>query len=146
MTIQASGSISLSQLAAEYGGTAPHSLSEYYRGGTLVPNTVTETNNEYTPYYYNMNNRSKRSYIDTNHDDVRVTLSRWRWDNVLNSSLTPNTNVVNSGGYTYNSSGTGTGEHSIRRYGPVSVNVSVNQNVPTTGNVQLTNYYSGRKT
>ena len=37
MTIQASGAISLSQLRTEFGGSAPDSLSEYYRGGALVP-------------------------------------------------------------------------------------------------------------
>lgn len=40
MTLPASGALSLSQLAAEYGGTAPHSLSEYYRNGPYVPNSV----------------------------------------------------------------------------------------------------------
>ena len=29
--------ISLSTIAGEYGGSTPHSLSEYYRGGGLVP-------------------------------------------------------------------------------------------------------------
>lgn len=38
MAIKASGPLSLSDLVAEFGGTAPHSLSEYYRGGGLVPN------------------------------------------------------------------------------------------------------------
>lgn len=38
MTLPASGSISLSQIATEFGGAAPHSLSEYYRGGANVPN------------------------------------------------------------------------------------------------------------
>jgi hypothetical protein len=31
--------ISINTIVAEFGGTAPHSLSEYYRGGGLVPNT-----------------------------------------------------------------------------------------------------------
>lgn len=31
------GTISLSTIAGEYGGSTPHSLSEYYRGGGLVP-------------------------------------------------------------------------------------------------------------
>jgi len=30
--------ISMNTIAAEFGGTVPHSLSEYYRGGGLVPN------------------------------------------------------------------------------------------------------------
>lgn len=41
MTLQTSGSISLSELASEFGGSAPHSLSEYYRGGANVPTTIT---------------------------------------------------------------------------------------------------------
>lgn len=39
MPLPSSGSISISQIAAEFGGSAPHSLSEYYRGGGLVPDT-----------------------------------------------------------------------------------------------------------
>lgn len=31
--------ISMTTIATEFGGTVPHSLSEYYRGGGLVPNT-----------------------------------------------------------------------------------------------------------
>lgn len=31
--------ISMNTIATEFGGTVPHSLSEYYRGGGLVPNT-----------------------------------------------------------------------------------------------------------
>ena len=31
--------ISINTIVAEFGGTAPHSLNEYYRGGGLVPNT-----------------------------------------------------------------------------------------------------------
>lgn len=33
--------ISINTIATEFGGTVPHSLSEYYRGGGLVPNTPT---------------------------------------------------------------------------------------------------------
>ena len=43
MTLQLSGAISISDLVAEFGGSAPHSLSEYYRGGSLVPNTGTNS-------------------------------------------------------------------------------------------------------
>lgn len=32
--------LSLSQIAAEFGGSTPHSLSEYFRGGSNVPSTV----------------------------------------------------------------------------------------------------------
>ena len=38
MTLQSSGAISLSNIASEMGGSTPHSLSEYYKGGGLVGN------------------------------------------------------------------------------------------------------------
>jgi hypothetical protein len=44
MAIQSSGIIRISDLVTEFGGTAPHSLSEYYRGGLLVPNSTINGN------------------------------------------------------------------------------------------------------
>ena len=38
MTLPASGTISINSLVGEYGGTAPHSMNEYYKGGGLVLN------------------------------------------------------------------------------------------------------------
>ena len=37
MAIQSSGQIEISEIAAEFGGSAPHALSEYYGGGDNVP-------------------------------------------------------------------------------------------------------------
>ena len=47
MTLQSSGAISFSQVAAEFSDSAPHSLSEFYKGGivpTTVPDAVTASN------------------------------------------------------------------------------------------------------
>lgn len=45
MAIPAPGTaISVNTIVGEFGGTAPHSLSEYYRGGGLVPNTPGNAN------------------------------------------------------------------------------------------------------
>ena len=38
MTLQSSGAISINDLVGEYGGSTPHALNEYYRGGSLVDN------------------------------------------------------------------------------------------------------------
>lgn len=38
--LQSSGSISTGDIAAEFGGSAPHSISEYYRGAGLVADVV----------------------------------------------------------------------------------------------------------
>ena len=40
MTLQPSGSLSFSQIAAEFGGSTPHSISEYYQSGANVPAQV----------------------------------------------------------------------------------------------------------
>jgi len=39
MTLQASGSISLADIATEFGDTTPNSMDEFYRGGSLVDQT-----------------------------------------------------------------------------------------------------------
>ena len=38
MALPGSGAISIGQIATEFGGGAPHSLNEYYRNGSRVPN------------------------------------------------------------------------------------------------------------
>ena len=43
MAIKTSGPISINDIVAEFGGSAPHSLSEYYAGGSLVPATPTNS-------------------------------------------------------------------------------------------------------
>ena len=40
MPIQGSGAISISDLVSEFAGQAPHSLTEYYRNGSLVDSTI----------------------------------------------------------------------------------------------------------
>ena len=40
MPIQSSGTISLTDIVNEFGGSVPHSLSEYYRGGGAVPSSA----------------------------------------------------------------------------------------------------------
>ena len=40
MPIQSSGTISLTDIVNEFGGSVPHSLSEYYKGGGAVPSSV----------------------------------------------------------------------------------------------------------
>jgi hypothetical protein len=40
MAIKTSGPLSIGEIAFEFGGTVPHSMSEYYRGGALVPDAT----------------------------------------------------------------------------------------------------------
>jgi len=41
MALPSSGTLSIQDIVDEFGGTAPHSLSEYYRGGAYVPSSNT---------------------------------------------------------------------------------------------------------
>lgn len=41
MALQSSGAISLANIQSEFGGSNPISMNEYYRGGGLVPSSVT---------------------------------------------------------------------------------------------------------
>jgi len=43
MALPSSGQLSINDIVGEFGGSAPHSLSEYYRGGSLVPNSSTNS-------------------------------------------------------------------------------------------------------
>jgi len=40
MAVTSSAPISITNLVTEFGGSAPHALTEYYRGGSLVPNVT----------------------------------------------------------------------------------------------------------
>lgn len=44
MPIKVSGPLTIKDIADEFGGAEPHSLSEYYRGGTRVPNANINSN------------------------------------------------------------------------------------------------------
>lgn len=48
MPLQSSGNIALSQIATEFSDSSPHQLSEFYRYGSLVPNTKTVTGSAVT--------------------------------------------------------------------------------------------------
>ena len=43
MALQSSGAISIDDIVDEFGGTSPDGLDEYYRGGTYVPDTATNS-------------------------------------------------------------------------------------------------------
>jgi len=44
MTIVSSGTISINSLVGEYGGSAPHAMNEYYKGGSYVLNHSNNAN------------------------------------------------------------------------------------------------------
>lgn len=94
MALQASGTITIADIAAEFGGSAPHSLSEYYRGGGLVPDIpanssvptsgaislsnfygATAVTPDYTPDAVNWNNISGSYTVGTELDTNTQTIT-----------------------------------------------------------------------
>lgn len=158
MALQSSGAISLSQLQGEYGGSNPISMSEYYRNGGLVPNAITSSSTApgaYTAYQYNQATYFWR---------VGISAEGW-WAGSSASSpqfLATTATSFSAGGYDYQRGSfvgnvtTGSGKSAFtwayyrirRRQSSVTTTTStpVNQSVPTSGQISLSQFYGGRKT
>ena len=154
MTLQSSGAISLANLASEYTDSAPNSLSEFYRNGGKVPNSI--TTNVPAGSYVTQYNQSTYYW--------RVGLfSEIRWNNVTinQGALTSSTaTTYSAGGFDYQRGSfvgnvtTGSGKTAFtwayyqvrRRTSATTSTQNVNQNVPTSGTISLSQFYGGRAT
>ncbi len=132
MTLQSSGSISLSQVQAEYGGSNPIGMNEYYRNGSHV--------NAYTAYQYTGSSYAWYTYNNTNGQ------ANWNGSSI-GSGMGNSTSKV-TGNYTYqrgslqstiNVKGTTTRIYQIRR----KYSGSANNNVPTSGSISMNDFYGG---
>ena len=73
MALPDSGAISLNEIATQYGGSAPHSLKDYYRNGTEgVPDTVTTHS---IPTSGEIGLKDFYGSSETNNRDIRVWMS-----------------------------------------------------------------------
>lgn len=153
MALQSSGAISLANLQSEYGGSNPISMSEYYRNGGLVPNSISSTGpGSYTSYQYSRNSTDWNVYI--------FGSIYWGGSTIVANSLNigTTTTTFSTGGYDYQrgslqetvtSSGgkftTTVYHYSVRRrLSSVTTTTSVNQSVPTSGQISLSQFYGGR--
>lgn len=152
MTLQTSGAISLANLASEYTDSQPNSLSEFYRNGGKVPNSITT-------------NVPAGSYVT----QYGQTTYYWRvgiyseivWNNVsINQGALTSSSATtySAGGYDYERGSfvgnvtTGSGKSSFtwqyyqvkRRTSATTTTTNVNQNVPTSGTISLSQFYGGR--
>ena len=157
MTLQTSGSISLADLASEYTDSPPYSMSEFYRNGGKVPNSVTVNvpAGSYTAQQYSA---SSPVYWWR-----AAVFSQIIWNGVVinGSQMTSvNATTYSAGGYDYlrgslvGNVTVGTGKNAFtapnyrirRRTSATTSSQSANQNVPTSGQVSLSQFYGGRKT
>jgi hypothetical protein len=137
----------MEDLQDEYGGGNPVGLVEYYRNGSYVPSTV------YTNYNfaYDVYSSSNQTYWYT--DSTTETSGIYVGGTLIRSGAsyysTTYTRNMGGGTRTYNkSSFKGSyfqfNYYAYNRYDTIAE--SVNQNVPTSGAISLSDFYGGRKT
>lgn len=97
MTIKASGTLSFSEIQAEFGGAHPISLSEYVRGGSRVPNSAvnnaipTTTSNIKVSQFYNT------TRWDTSRTET-ITTSNTNWTPAYEGWTSATVYVIGGGG------------------------------------------------
>lgn len=151
-TITASGAVSLGNIADVMGGTTPHSLSEYYRNGGLVPSTKTgsvrtPTTGELGTYTGAPANSYASYYFYTT---ASVATVWWNGVNVFfGGGGGPLTQATPSGStITYYRgaalAGAPADTYSVYRIDSAGT-IEINGNVPTSGQISMSNFYSGEK-
>jgi hypothetical protein len=135
--LQTTGQISILNLANAFGGSAPHSMNEYYRGGGLVPSIIRDPT---SGTYYSLTNPEYYWYIDTSGSPDYLII-RYNNVNLFGENVASGTTSYTSGGYTYYRGtflyydGYGGDFFSYHR------EQSVNTSVPTSGTISLSNFY-----
>jgi len=144
MTIQTSGAISLQTLQNEFGGSHPISMNEYYRGGAYVPTTVGGAAGAWSAYYSN----TTTHYWSVEYSQI----IRWASVNVYTGVTTATIFTVGSYDYERGPLHTtvtgGKGEPSrlyyqIRRR-TTGTSETVNTGIPSSGTIDMADFYGGR--
>lgn len=141
MALQTSGPISLADIQAEFGGTNPISISEYYKNGVYVPSSI---DSSLGPYWVNDQYEFKQV--------ASSTTIIWNSVTILSATDIGLAGSYSSGGYTYYR---GSLQETITPYiGPTAYSyqvtrtssITVNASIPTSGTISFSNFYGGRKT
>lgn len=144
--LPSSGPLSINDIAGVMGGSAPHSLSEYYLGGGLVPSTKTVTVREPTSgEFYTLGTYA--------FNDIGTASTAVYWGGLIASGLPSGTSSYSSGGYTYYRGSyqetTGGGyvpfDYWYGIYRTSESTVPINTTVPTSGVISISNFYGAEK-
>ena len=153
MSLQGSGAISLANLAAEFGDSPPYSMSEYYRGGALVPASISYTATATEgPYYTEPPGTAWMQWINGDGSEGGANV-QWGGVNV-HENVPAGTYSVSVGGYTYYRSYFVKSirdkfywdYYAIARYYYYTAYETVNTGIPGSGQISLNQFYGGRKT
>ena len=159
MTLQTSGSISFEDIESEFGGGNPVSINDYYRGGPYVPSSITTSTVVREPSSgenYIKNNVCWRRHSGDNYDR---TIVFWGDQEIYQSSDNTSTSVVINGKTYYKGTYREKDFIPLSSYNPAryidyygiyrssegTTTTSVNGNIPTSGQITLSDFYGGRK-
>lgn len=157
MALPTSGTISINDLRVEFGDSGSSSLSEFYRGGGLVPATETTTTTTYEPsattYEYSL---VSPLYGWVQDESSPFTIYLY-WNNVElvqfpDSAFGATSSYTHTDGWTYirtaspSATGIDLGDiivsvFPIRRQKTTTTVTNINTGVPTSGTISLSNFY-----
>lgn len=116
MTLHASGPMSMSQIAVEFVNTTPYSMSEFYKGGGLVPDSVGNVHVpsagaiSFSDMYLATNIQSRTTTRNTSNTTSHITTYSTNF--LVNEPVT---------GYNYQTSGSKTYWLNYEEYGSATV-------------------------
>lgn len=150
--LPSSGAISLLSLKNFFGGPTSPAMSNYYRGGSYTPSTITTVTTQGPSY-----SRVFRGYWAENTVIPAWPLNRWTfyWAyDVIGAYVEGGATTYTVGGWTYMDGGTGYGSSGTCCGGTVyyrsikrqqTTNVAANTGIPSSGTISLSQFYGAAK-
>ena len=137
--LQTTGQISILNLANAFGGSTPHSMNEYYRGGGLVPSIIRDPT---SGTYYSLGGLNYVWFIDTSAAPPDYLYITYNNTNLFGqTAVAPGTTSYTGGGYTYYRGAFQFDDGYGGEYYAFHREQSVNTSVPTSGMISLSNFY-----
>ena len=157
MALPTSGTISINDLRVEFGDSGSSSLSEFYRGGGLVPSTQTTSTTTYEPSATTFEYSLVSPLYGWVQDESSPFTIYLYWNNVelvqfTDSSFGATSSYTHTDGWTYvrasspSATGIDLGDiivsvFPIRRQKTTTTVININTGVPTSGTISLSNFY-----
>lgn len=157
MALPTSGTISINDLRVEFGDSGSSSLSEFYRGGGLVPATQTTSTTTYEPSATTFEYSLVSPLYGWVQDESSPFTIYLYWNNVelvqfTDSSFGATSSYTHTDGWTYvrasspSATGIDLGDiivsvFPIRRQKTTTTVININTGVPTSGTISLSNFY-----
>jgi hypothetical protein len=157
VALPTSGTISINDLRVEFGDSGSSSLSEFYRGGGLVPSTQTTSTTTYEPSATTFEYSLVSPLYGWVQDESSPFTIYLYWNNVelvqfTDSSFGATSSYTHTDGWTYvrasspSATGIDLGDiivsvFPIRRQKTTTTVININTGVPTSGTISLSNFY-----